>query len=45
MYIWKVLTVLNLTTVKVEREANTFDVTFKFNNIDFEYLINEEYKG
>jgi hypothetical protein len=30
---------------KVEREANTFDVTFKFNNIDFEYLINEEYKG
>ena len=30
---------------KVEREANTFDVTFKFNNIDFEYLINEDYKG
>ena len=29
---------------KVEREANTFDVTFKFNNIDFEYLINEDYK-
>lgn len=29
---------------KIEREANTFDVTFKFNNIDFEYLINDEYK-
>ena len=29
---------------KIEREANTFDVTFKFNNIDFEYLINENYK-
>lgn len=27
---------------KVEREANTFDVTFKFNNIDFEYLITSE---
>ena len=23
---------------KVERESNTFDVTFKFNNIDFEYI-------
>lgn len=31
---------------KIEREANTFDVTFKFNNIDFEYLINKnDYKG
>lgn len=30
---------------KVEREANTFDITFKFNNIDFEYMINEDYKG
>ena len=29
---------------KIEREANTFDVTFKFNSIDFEYLINENYK-
>lgn len=29
---------------KVEREADTFDVTFKFNNIDFEYFINKEYK-
>lgn len=29
---------------KVEREANTFDVTFKFNNIDFEYFVNEDYK-
>lgn len=30
---------------KIDRETGTFDVTFKFNNIDFEYLINEEYKG
>ena len=30
---------------KIERESNTFDVTFKFNNIDFEYLINNDYKG
>ena len=30
---------------KVERESNTFDVTFRFNNIDFEYFINENYKG
>ena len=30
---------------KVEREANTFDVTFKFNNIDFEYFVNKNYKG
>lgn len=30
---------------KIDREADTFDVTFKFNNIDFEYLINEDYKG
>ena len=29
---------------KIEREANTFDVTFNFNNIDFEYLINNDYK-
>lgn len=29
---------------KVERESGSFDVTFKFNNIDFEYLINENYK-
>ena len=29
---------------KIEREAGTFDVTFKFNNIDFEYFINEDYK-
>lgn len=26
---------------KVERESNTFDVVFKFNNIDFENVINE----
>lgn len=36
---------LDFNYSKVEREANTFDVTFKFNNIDFEYLINTEYKG
>lgn len=30
---------------KTDREANTFDVTFKFNNIDFEYFINKQYKG
>lgn len=29
---------------KIDREANTFECTFKFNNIDFEYLINEDYK-
>ena len=36
---------LDFNYSKIEREANTFDVTFKFNNIDFEYLINENYKG
>ena len=36
---------LDFNYSKIEREANTFDITFKFNNIDFEYLINEEYKG
>lgn len=35
---------LDFNYSKIEREANTFDVTFKFNNIDFEYLINENYK-
>ena len=30
---------------KVEREANTFNVTFKFNNIDFEYFVDENYRG
>ena len=30
---------------KIERDSGTFDVTFKFNNIDFEYLINNDYKG
>lgn len=29
---------------KVERDAGTFDVTFKFNNIDFENFVNKEYK-
>jgi hypothetical protein len=36
---------LDFNYSKIEREANTFDITFKFNNIDFEYLINEDYKG
>ena len=36
---------LDFNYTKVEREANTFDVTFKFNNIDFEYFVNEDYKG
>ena len=36
---------LDFNYSKVERDANTFDVTFKFNNINFEYLINEDYKG
>lgn len=36
---------LDFNYSKIEREANTFDVTFKFNNIDFEYLINKDYKG
>jgi hypothetical protein len=31
---------LDFNYSKIEREAGTFDVTFKFNNIDFEYLIN-----
>ena len=35
---------LDFNYSKVEREANTFDVTFKFNNIDFEYFVNEDYK-
>ena len=36
---------LDFNYSKIEREAGTFDVTFKFNNIDFEYLINTDYKG
>jgi hypothetical protein len=36
---------LDFNYSKIEREAGTFDVTFKFNNIDFEYLINNDYKG
>lgn len=35
---------LDFNYSKIEREANTFDVTFKFNNIDFEYIIDENYK-
>lgn len=27
---------------KVEREVNTFDVNFKFNNIDFVFIVNNE---
>ena len=33
---------LDFNYSKIEREANTFDVTFKFNNINFEYMINIE---
>lgn len=36
---------LDFNYSKIEREANTFDVTFKFNNIDFEYFVNKEYRG
>lgn len=36
---------LDFNYTKVEREANTFDVTFKFNNIDFEYFVNKDYRG
>ena len=30
---------------KLERDADTFDVTFKFNNIDFEHFVENDYKG
>ena len=36
---------LEFNYTKVERDADTFDVTFKFNNIDFEHFIEEDYKG
>ena len=36
---------LDFNYSKVERESNTFDVTFKFNNIDYEFNINKDYKG
>ena len=36
---------LEFNYTKVERDADTFDVTFKFNNIDFEHFIEENYKG
>jgi hypothetical protein len=36
---------LDFNYTKIDREANTFDVTFKFNNIDFEYFVNENYRG
>lgn len=36
---------LDFNYSKIERESDTFDITFKFNNIDFEYMINEDYKG
>lgn len=36
---------LDFNYSKINRESNTFDITFKFNNIDFEYMINEDYKG
>lgn len=35
---------LDFNYTKIERESNTFDVTFKFNNIDYEYLVNNDYK-
>lgn len=35
---------LDFNYSKIERETNTFDVTFKFNNIDFEYFVNNDYK-
>lgn len=36
---------LDFNYSKIERDAGTFDVTFKFNNIDFEYFVNKNYKG
>lgn len=33
---------LDFTYSKVERESNTFDVTFKFNNIDFVFIEEDE---
>ena len=36
---------LDFNYSKVERESNTFDVTFKFNNIDYEFNVNNDYKG
>jgi hypothetical protein len=35
---------LDFNYTKVERESNTFDVTFKFNNIDYEYYIDKNYR-
>lgn len=36
---------LDFNYTKIERDAGTFDVTFKFNNIDFEYFVNKDYVG
>ena len=36
---------LEFNFTKIDREANTFDVSFKFNNIDYEYFVNENYRG
>jgi hypothetical protein len=36
---------LDFNFTKIDRESNTFDVTFKFNNIDYEYFVNEDYVG
>lgn len=33
---------LEFNYTKIERESGTFDVTFKFNNIDFEHIIDEK---
>lgn len=35
---------LEFNYTKIDRESNTFDVAFKFNNIDYEYFINEDYR-
>ena len=33
---------LDFTYSKVDRESNTFDVTFKFNNLDFVFIKDDE---
>ena len=35
---------LDFNYSKVDRQSETFDVTFKFNNIDYEYFVNSKYK-
>lgn len=36
---------LDFNYTKIDREANTFDVTFKFNNIDYEFNVDSSYNG